>query len=88
MHIFYENHGCLTILENQTCINKYLLILCRLLGFLSFDVDVSQLDINQCDSPSVSTLQLQTFGETHKCHSETSRVRNWIIPTDKDTNKY
>ena len=22
MHIFYENHGCPTIFQNQTCINK------------------------------------------------------------------
>ena len=52
----------------------------RLLGFLSFDVDVSRLDINQCDSDlSVSAFQLQTFKGTHKCHSETSQVRNWII---------
>ena len=56
----------------------------RLLGFLSFDVDVSRLDINQCDSDSsVSASQLQTFKETHKCHSETSQVRNWIIPKNK-----
>jgi len=46
----------------------------QLLGFLSFDVDVSRLDINQCDSDlSVSASQLQTFKGTHKCHSETSQ---------------
>ena len=59
----------------------------RLLGFLSFDVDVSRLDINQCDSDlSVSASQLQTFKGTHKCHSETSQVRNWIIPIIKFIN--
>ena len=27
MHIFYENHGCLTIFQNQTCINiQYTLV--------------------------------------------------------------
>ena len=59
---------------------KFVFSTSRLLGFLSFDVDVSRLDINQCDDSltSKSTLQLQTFKDTHKCHSETSQVRNWI----------
>ena len=25
MHIFYENHGCPTIFQNQTCISDYVL---------------------------------------------------------------
>ena len=32
MHIFYENHGCLTIFQNQTCINVY-----DIKGFNEFD---------------------------------------------------
>ena len=37
----------------------YDVIFHRLLGFLSFDVDVSRLDINQCDSSSTVTPSLE-----------------------------
>ncbi|UYV68823.1 GPRMGL2 [Cordylochernes scorpioides] len=40
----------------------------KLSGVLSVDIDVSHLDINQCDVPS-SSSSMSAFLRTHKCHS-------------------
>lgn len=48
-------------------------------GFLSVDVDVSNLEINQCDVKPESgggSVEVQAFHGTHKCHNETSEVRS------------
>ena len=61
----------------------------RLVGFLSFDVNLSEYDINQCNHDDValdSTTvdedegrnQILGFSGTHKCHRETSQVGNAI----------
>jgi len=44
-------------------------------GSLSFDVDVSHFDINQCDDgASPSPVKIKDFSGTHKCHRQTSEV--------------
>ena len=40
-------------------------------GFLSFDIDITFEDINQCDKTSG---QIKVFLHTHKCHQESSEV--------------
>lgn len=48
-------------------------------GYLSLDVDVSPLEVNQCDkSPSVAVPgnEIAVFRGSHKCHNETTLVRN------------
>ena len=63
----------------------------RLVGFLSFDINVTDFDIDQCNKeggeeddasaePSENggprqRNQISYFSETHKCHRETSQVR-------------
>lgn len=47
-------------------------------GFLSFDVDITHDDINQCDKPKSPNDLFSTFIHTHKCHLETSQVKNWL----------
>lgn len=44
----------------------------RLVGLLSADVDVSEIDINQCDSLTNSS-QISAFLNTHKCDNVTSQ---------------
>ena len=44
----------------------------RLGGFLSFDIDITSEDVNQCDKTSG---QINVFLHTHKCHQESSEVR-------------
>ncbi|XP_022242201.1 probable G-protein coupled receptor CG31760, partial [Limulus polyphemus] len=52
----------------------------RLIGALSVDIDVTNMDINQCDSPwkpnnsSITYWQMNAFLGTHKCHNKTSEV--------------
>ena len=53
----------------------------RVGGILTGDVDVSGLDINQCDldldekvGQPASTNQIRGFAASHKCHQETSKV--------------
>ncbi|GIY66314.1 hypothetical protein CDAR_457871 [Caerostris darwini] len=49
----------------------------RLVGVLSVDVDVSGIDINQCDQltvgENISLWQMSAFLGTHKCHNLTSK---------------
>lgn len=45
----------------------------NLSGFLSFDVDITHDDINQCDKPKSPNDLFSTFIHTHKCHLETSQ---------------
>ena len=50
-------------------------------GFLSVDVDVSSLEVNQCDvgkEPVIST-EITALRGTHKCHNDTSQVKNIIL---------
>lgn len=43
-------------------------------GFLSLDVDVSHLQVNQCEKNSDSGLdEISIFYSTHKCHNTTSK---------------
>lgn len=46
-------------------------------GFLSVDVDVSGLEINQCDSGPEpgGPNEITELKGTHKCHNDTSQVR-------------
>ncbi|XP_067135449.1 probable G-protein coupled receptor CG31760 [Centruroides vittatus] len=44
----------------------------RLVGLISADVDVSDIDINQCDTPT-NSLQISAFLHTHKCDNVTSQ---------------
>ncbi|GBM90717.1 hypothetical protein AVEN_261638-1 [Araneus ventricosus] len=49
----------------------------RLVGVLSVDVDVSGIDINQCDQllvgENISNWQMSAFLGTHRCHNQTSK---------------
>ncbi|KAK6628064.1 hypothetical protein RUM44_010546 [Polyplax serrata] len=49
-------------------------------GFLSVDVDVSGLQINQCDQQQKYTvnseLEIEIFRGTHKCHNSTSECKS------------
>lgn len=50
----------------------------RILGFLAFDVNISHLDINQCnlDQQQGDEVSLSNyFSNTHKCHQNTSQVK-------------
>jgi hypothetical protein len=44
-------------------------------GFLSLDIDVSGLEVNQCDRSSGPTLsnQIEVLRGTHKCHNDTTQ---------------
>nr|CAD7447097.1 unnamed protein product [Timema bartmani] len=47
-------------------------------SFLSLDIDVTGLDVNQCDvteGEALSSLQIKVFWGTHKCHNETTQAR-------------
>lgn len=49
----------------------------RLRGYLSVDVDISELDVNQCDSPETADEtadEIVAFHGTHKCHNATTMV--------------
>lgn len=56
----------------------------RLIGVLSVDVDVSDIDVNQCDQMTMVSpagnfsnshqWQMDIFLGTHKCHNHTSKV--------------
>jgi len=48
----------------------------RIKGFLSLDIDVSGLEVNQCDISSGPTLsnQIEVLRGTHKCHNDTTEV--------------
>ena len=64
----------------------YVAFSCRLVGFLSFDVNVSDFDINQCNVTSAEEYggernQISSFSRTHKCHRETSQVELQFIET-------
>lgn len=44
-------------------------------GFLSLDVDVSNLEVNQCETSSINPFsEISVFHGTHKCHNVTSQV--------------
>lgn len=45
-------------------------------GFLSLDIDVSALEVNQCDLSSGPKLsnQIEVLRGTHKCHNDTTQV--------------
>ncbi|XP_076361072.1 putative G-protein coupled receptor CG31760 isoform X2 [Tachypleus tridentatus] len=53
-------------------------IMKSLIGVLSVDVDVTKMDLNQCDDPwplnnfSVTYWQMKSFLGTHKCHNKSS----------------
>ncbi|KAJ9595751.1 hypothetical protein L9F63_013070, partial [Diploptera punctata] len=44
-------------------------------GFLSLDIDISGLEVNQCDPGSEPTLsnQIEALSGTHKCHNDTTQ---------------
>ncbi|XP_063244270.1 probable G-protein coupled receptor CG31760 [Bacillus rossius redtenbacheri] len=50
-------------------------------GYLSLDIDVSGLEVNQCDEPDGGTRpaslqnQIQAFWGTHKCHNESTKCQ-------------
>ena len=46
----------------------------RVIGFLSFDVNITSKDINQCEELNDSS-QIKAFLQTHKCHQESSEVK-------------
>lgn len=53
----------------------------RMKGYLSVDVDVSSLVVNQCDAvvpmqEPISVKQIAVFRGSHKCHNETTQVTN------------
>lgn len=43
-------------------------------GYLSLDVDLSTLEVNQCEAQRYSAKQIVVFHGTHKCHNDTSKV--------------
>lgn len=61
-------------------------------GFLSIDIDVSDLQVNQCSSPKYSdyhnqnsnklinyddvSSQIEAFHDSHKCHTDSMQVSN------------
>lgn len=52
----------------------------RVREFLSVDIDISGLEVNQCDASSqnkqneVLSNQIASFRGTHKCHTDTTQV--------------
>ncbi|XP_068915920.1 probable G-protein coupled receptor CG31760 [Tenebrio molitor] len=42
-------------------------------GFLSLDVDVSHLEVNQCEPAAPAANEISIFHGTHKCHNTTSQ---------------
>ena len=52
----------------------------RVREFLSVDIDISGLEINQCDASSLNSEnellsnQIASFKGTHKCHINTTQV--------------
>jgi hypothetical protein len=52
-------------------------------GFLSLDIDVSGLEVNQCDLSSGPTLsnQIAVLRGTHKCHNDTTQVNENVFLT-------
>lgn len=42
--------------------------------YLSLDVDVSNLEVNQCEADEPSPHEIAAFHGTHKCHNDTSKV--------------
>ena len=52
----------------------------RVREFLSVDIDISGLEINQCDASSLDnenellSNQIASFKGTHKCHTDTTQV--------------
>ena len=50
-------------------------------GFLSLDIDVSGLEVNQCDLSSGPTLsnQIEALRSTHKCHNDTTQVSEHLF---------
>lgn len=53
-------------------------------AYLSLDVDVSNLEVNQCEADKPSPHEIAAFHGTHKCHNDTSKVSS---PENK-TNKF
>lgn len=59
----------------------------RVREFISMDIDISGLEVNQCDTPPQSRDKLETpssnqitfFKSTHKCHTDTTQVNNRAI---------
>lgn len=60
-------------------INKIISCL-RIREFLSVDIDISGLEVNQCDASSLNnenevlSNQIASFKGTHKCHTDTTQV--------------
>lgn len=53
--------------------------LCSIRDFLSVDIDISGLEVNQCDvdtSDDEKKLdnQIESFRGSHKCHDDTTQV--------------
>ncbi|XP_065062644.1 probable G-protein coupled receptor CG31760 isoform X3 [Rhopilema esculentum] len=45
----------------------------EMMGVASVDIDLSQVDINQCDLDGTSQFTYKIFAGTHHCHNATSR---------------
>ncbi|XP_022237694.1 probable G-protein coupled receptor CG31760 [Limulus polyphemus] len=60
-----------------------------LIGVLGVDVDVTKMDVNQCDDPwplnnfSVTYWQMKSFLGTHKCHNKSSEFHGIVRYFDK-----
>ena len=49
-------------------------------GVTSIDVDLDQVDINQCDASDGVNVGYDPFINTHKCKKETTQVTMLLIP--------
>lgn len=50
----------------------------RVKGYLSLDVDVSALEVNQCEAYEPSKMEIAVFHGTHKCHNSTTEVSSFF----------
>ena len=63
LSLFYDIHGRFHSIKT---------LLFR--GVATVDIDLSQVDINQCDLDGSSSFTYKIFAGTHHCHNATSRV--------------
>lgn len=60
----------------------YFVFIClRLKGIVSLDIDISNLEINQCETDifDENDNQIYSFHGTHKCPNETTYVSNELL---------
>lgn len=65
---------------NRLFFSNKIMFISRVREFLSVDIDISGLEVNQCDAPlqssenEILSNQITSFKGTHKCHNDTTQV--------------